>query len=108
MTASRRLLAAAMTVAAATALLLSWTPAGAQSTGTVTVVHGVQGLTVDVYVNGELTLEDFAPKTVTDPLQLPAGNYEINFNASNLSSGVYSYQFNVNGFSDTRKMVLLR
>jgi len=72
-----------MTVAAATALLLSWTSAGAQSTGTVTVVHGVQGLTVDVYVNGELTLEDFAPKTVTDPLQLPAGNYEIKIFAAN-------------------------
>lgn len=83
MTASKRLLAAAMTVAAATALLLSWTSAGAQSTGTVTVVHGVQGLTVDVYVNGELTLEDFAPKTVTDPLQLPAGNYEIKIFAAN-------------------------
>jgi len=82
-TASKRLLAAAMTVAAATALLLSWTSAGAQSTGTVTVVHGVQGLTVDVYVNGELTLEDFAPKAVTDPLQLPAGNYEIKIFAAN-------------------------
>jgi hypothetical protein len=82
-TASKRLLAAAMTVAAATALLLSWTSAGAQSTGTVTVVHGVPGLTVDVYVNGKLTLEDFAPKTVTDPLQLPAGNYEIKVFAAN-------------------------
>ncbi len=46
-------------------------------TGTVTVVHGVPGLTVDVYVNHELTLKDFAPGTVTDPLTLPAGNYTI-------------------------------
>lgn len=52
-------------------------PAQAQDTGTVTVIHGVPGLTVDVYVNGELTLEGFEPDTVTDPLELPAGDYEI-------------------------------
>mgnify|MGYP000872338432 FL=1 len=46
-------------------------------TGTVTVVHGVPGLTVDVYVNGGLTLPDFAPGTITDPLTLPEGNYDI-------------------------------
>jgi hypothetical protein len=32
---------------------------------------------VDVYVNDELTLEGFAPDTVTDPLELPAGDYNI-------------------------------
>ena len=46
-------------------------------TGTVTVVHGVPGLTVDVYVNGNLTLPNFEPGTVTDPLDLPVGDYEI-------------------------------
>lgn len=84
--ARKRLLAVTFAVAAAAALLGGlggWRSAGAQGTGTVTVVHGVQGLTVDVYVNGELTLEDFAPKTVTDPLQLPAGNYEIKVFAAN-------------------------
>ena len=36
-------------------------PAGAQAaTGTVTVIHGIPGLSVDVYVNGKLPLEDFA------------------------------------------------
>ncbi len=53
-------------------------PASAQSdTGTVTVVHGVPGLTVDVYVNGDPTLEGFEPGTVTDPLELPAGDYDV-------------------------------
>lgn len=51
--------------------------AAAQETGTVTVIHGVPGLTVDVYVNGDLTLEDFEPDTITDPLSLPAGDYDI-------------------------------
>jgi hypothetical protein len=52
-------------------------PAETADTGLVTVVHGVPGLTVDVYVNDELTLEAFEPGTVTDPLELPAGDYEI-------------------------------
>lgn len=47
------------------------------STGTVTVIHGVPGLVVDVYVNGALTLPGFKPGTITDPLQLPQGNYYI-------------------------------
>ncbi|MDX1415496.1 MAG: DUF4397 domain-containing protein, partial [Candidatus Promineifilaceae bacterium] len=46
-------------------------------TGHVTVVHGVPGLTVDVYVNGNLTLPNFEPGTVTDPIELPVGDYEI-------------------------------
>lgn len=46
-------------------------------TGTVTVVHGVPGLTVDVYVNGALALPGFAPGTVTDPLEMPVGTYDI-------------------------------
>lgn len=52
--------------------------AGAQdATGTVTVIHGVPGVVVDVYVNDDLTLEDFEPETVTDPLELPAGDYTV-------------------------------
>jgi len=42
-----------------------------------------------------------------------AGNYTINFNASNLSSGVYIYRITAsnNGrilFTDTKQMILLR
>lgn len=50
---------------------------GGKSTGTVTVIHGVPGLVVDVYVNGNLTLPGFQPGTITPPLQLPEGNYKI-------------------------------
>jgi len=62
--------------------LAAFGTANAQETGTVTVIHGVPGLTVDVYVNGELTLEDFAPDTVTDPLELPAGDYDVEIYAA--------------------------
>ncbi len=66
-------------VALAVAVTLGATaPSSAQAgTGTVTVIHGIPGVTVDVYVNGDLTLEDFAPETVTDPLELPEGDYTV-------------------------------
>ncbi|KES08779.1 hypothetical protein BU52_01645 [Streptomyces toyocaensis] len=43
----------------------------------VSVFHGVPGLTVDVYANGDELLSDFEPGTVTDPQSLDAGTYEI-------------------------------
>ncbi len=38
----------------------------------------------------------------------PAGNYEFDFNASELSSGVYYYQLKSGSFIATKKMVLLK
>ena len=38
----------------------------------------------------------------------PAGSYEINFDASKLSSGVYFYHLQVGAFAQTKKMTLLR
>ncbi len=37
-----------------------------------------------------------------------AGNYEIEFDATDLSAGVYYYQINVGNFIETKKMVLLK
>jgi len=48
----------------------------------VTVVHGIPDVTVDVYANGEILLDDFAPGTVTDPVALPEGSYDIAITAS--------------------------
>ncbi len=62
---------------AAVALLAVPASASAQDDGTVTVVHGVPGLDVDVWVNGEATLPGFTFGTVSDALTLPAGDYDI-------------------------------
>jgi hypothetical protein len=37
-----------------------------------------------------------------------AGTYEVEFNASNLSSGVYIYTLKVDGVSYSKSMILLR
>jgi hypothetical protein len=66
----------------AMALLLALTALGGaatadDTTSDVTVVHGIPGVTVDVYVNDDLTLEDFEPGDIAGPLALPAGDYDI-------------------------------
>jgi hypothetical protein len=53
------------------------TPAHAAGPSKVSVVHGIPGQPVDVYVNGARTLTDFQPSTVAGPLDLPAGKYDI-------------------------------
>jgi len=37
-----------------------------------------------------------------------AGNYSIDFNASNLTSGIYFYKLESNGFTGIKKMILLK
>jgi hypothetical protein len=76
MTRARTALAAAG--AAALLPLALAVPASAQEAGAqVRVLHGIPGTPVDVYVNGERALDDFAPGTVTDDLALPAGSYSV-------------------------------
>uniref|UniRef100_A0A832G864 ScyD/ScyE family protein n=1 Tax=Ignavibacterium album TaxID=591197 RepID=A0A832G864_9BACT len=38
----------------------------------------------------------------------PAGVYEVNFNASGLSSGIYFYKLQAGSFMDTKKMILMK
>ncbi len=53
-------------------------PASAQEAGAeVRVLHGIPGTPVDVYVNGERALDDFAPGTTTDDLALAEGSYSV-------------------------------
>ncbi len=67
----------AATALVALPLAVAAPAAASGSNASVTVVHGVPGLTVDVYANGEELLADFEPGTVTDPVSLPAGSYDL-------------------------------
>jgi hypothetical protein len=40
--------------------------------------------------------------------RLQSGTYEVEYNASNITSGVYFYRLQTDNFVETRKMVLLK
>lgn len=64
--------------ATGTLVVLGASPAMADShTATVSVLHAIPDTPVDVYANGERLIDDFQPGTLTDPLQLPAGEYDL-------------------------------
>ncbi|MBM6402279.1 DUF4397 domain-containing protein [Phycicoccus sonneratiae] len=80
----RRVIAASAATAALSLPLVLSTPASAADDASVVVVHGVPGLTVDVYGSAddsysadEALLQDFEPGTVTDPVSLPGGTYNL-------------------------------
>lgn len=74
----KRIAAAAVLAAAAGfAMLGTGGVAGAADNASVSVVHGIPNTPVNVFVNGDLTLRNFAPGTVAGPLSLPAGSYEV-------------------------------
>ncbi|SHN27952.1 DUF4397 domain-containing protein [Cryptosporangium aurantiacum] len=82
--------AAAAAAAAATLTLIGIglsAPASAADPAQVSVVHGIPGATVDVYVNGKRTLDNFAPSTVAGPLSLPAGAYDLKVVAGDAPDG---------------------
>lgn len=80
----RRVISVGAAAAVAALPLALTTPAQAADDASVVVVHGVPGLTVDVYGSADTTysaderlLENFEPGTVTDPVSLPAGTYNL-------------------------------
>lgn len=74
--------AGAGAAAVAAAIALAGPAQAAEGDAQLSVLHGVPGLTVDVWVNGDRTLDDFAPGTLAGPLALPAGAYELAITAS--------------------------
>jgi len=84
----KKILAAAIGAGALIALGAVAPANAAEGPAKLSVLHGVPGLTVDVYANGKAILTDFAPGTLTDPLSLPAGDYDLAvFPAGQPSSG---------------------
>ncbi|KAF0141813.1 MAG: Bilirubin oxidase [Stygiobacter sp.] len=58
----------------------------------------------------KLTVFDELGRVVTSLIneEKNAGTYEVDFNASNLSSGVYFYQLNTTNYVETKKFVLMK
>jgi len=56
------------------------------------VIYDIQGRIVETIVNGEFS----------------AGTYKSDWNASNYSSGVYFYKLETEGFTETKKMLLVK
>lgn len=76
----RRFVAASATVAAAALVAMTTAlPATAATSGTasLSVLHGVPDLTVDVWLDGERTLDDFTPGSLAGPLDVPAGAHTV-------------------------------
>lgn len=79
--------AAAATILAGAASFAAAMPASAADEAMVSVLHGVPGATVDVYANGKALLTNFAPGTLTDPVQLAAGSYDLKVTAAGAGAG---------------------
>lgn len=56
--------------------------AAATGTASLSVLHGVPDLTVDVWVDGTRTLDDFTPGSLAGPLDLPAGTHTVAITAA--------------------------
>lgn len=58
----------------------------------------------------KLVIFDVAGKQIATLVdgQLNAGNYAYNFDASKIASGVYFYKLETNGFTDVKKMMLIK
>ena len=75
---------------AVTAALGNAASASPPGNATVTVVHGIPGVPVDVYVNGTDVLPDFTFGTVSPALSLPPGTYAVAVKAAGTSTTLLS------------------
>ncbi|MBC7723305.1 MAG: DUF4397 domain-containing protein [Burkholderiaceae bacterium] len=60
--------------------------ASAATDAQLSVLHAIPGVTVDVWVDGVLTLDDFTPSTLAGPLALPPATYSVAITASDATS----------------------
>ena len=60
--------------------------------------------------NAALNIYDMLGRKVSTLVneKLQPGTYEVTFDGSNLSSGIYFYQFKTDKFSETKKLILLK
>jgi len=57
-----------------------------EGTAKLSVLHGVPGLTVDVWLDGKRALDNFKPGTLAGPLNVPDGDHKIAITGANATS----------------------
>jgi len=65
-------------------------------------ISGLGFVTLKVY---DILGNEIAPLVKEEK---PAGSYEVGFNGTNLTSGIYFYQLRAGNYTETRKMILLK
>ena len=74
----RHIIRTIVALAALSGMSVALSPAAqAAEDARVSVLHAVPGAVVDVYANGDALLTDFEPGTLTDPMALPPGDYDL-------------------------------
>ncbi|WP_404434058.1 DUF4397 domain-containing protein [Microbacterium lacus] len=73
----RKTAAAGLTVGLIAALGFAMPASASTANAQLSVLHGIPDTPVDVWVNGALQLDDFAPGDLAGPLDLPAGTYAV-------------------------------
>jgi hypothetical protein len=60
--------------------------------------------------NAKISVYDAQGKLIQDIVNqfIPTGGFEVSFDAKNLSSGMYYYRMEINGYSITKKMMLVK
>jgi len=88
-----RALAVTAVLAAGLGLSAAAPSQAAGGSSDVSILHAVPGVTVDVYANGNKLLSDFKPGTLTAPVKLAAGTYDLAvFPAGKGPSGIPAIQ----------------
>ncbi|WIB79191.1 DUF4397 domain-containing protein [Curtobacterium sp. MCPF17_002] len=75
-------LSAGVLLAAAAAVMPATAATAATGDATLSVLHAVPAVTVDVYLDGKRALDDFKPGTLAGPMMVPAGAHQIAITAS--------------------------
>ena len=64
------------------ALFVQTVPTRAQAPASVSVLHAIPGVVVDVYVDNKLVIDDFEPGTLTKTFRIAAGSYTLAITAA--------------------------
>ena len=74
------------------------------------IKYGIPAIGTSLAAFVQLTVYDILGNEVATLVneEKPAGNYEVNWNASNHSSGIYFYKMQAGSFVETKKMLLLK